>query len=186
MNEDAQRLNKPISDEELESMLTELVRRTYDLGELFLSTDLTINDRLLARHKHALRLTKAFASLTAALQRQRKRSITEQRITIEYVNQPRSRTGGHKNLRNNPMQSKFNMSPAKKCLAQTRNGKPCQSPAMTNGRCRMHGGTSSGAPKGNQNALKHGYYKADSIAERRIMRNLIREATGLINAISNY
>ena len=28
-------------------------------------------------------------------------------------------------------------------------GTPCQSPAMANGRCRMHGGTSPGAPKGN-------------------------------------
>jgi hypothetical protein len=27
-------------------------------------------------------------------------------------------------------------------------GNPCQSPAMKNGRCRMHGGKSSGAPGG--------------------------------------
>lgn len=32
---------------------------------------------------------------------------------------------------------------------------------MTNGRCRMHGGTSPGAPKGNRNAAKHGLYSAD-------------------------
>ncbi len=31
-------------------------------------------------------------------------------------------------------------------------------PAMPNGRCRMHGGRSPGAPKGNKNALKHGRY----------------------------
>lgn len=29
---------------------------------------------------------------------------------------------------------------------------------MLNGRCRMHGGTSPGAPLGNQRALKHGLY----------------------------
>jgi uncharacterized protein YjcR len=29
---------------------------------------------------------------------------------------------------------------------------------MPNGRCRMHGGTSPGAPKGNRNAWKHGFY----------------------------
>jgi len=31
---------------------------------------------------------------------------------------------------------------------------------MKNGRCRMHGGKSTGAPQGNQNALKHGNYTA--------------------------
>jgi hypothetical protein len=35
---------------------------------------------------------------------------------------------------------------------------------MKNGRCRMHGGLSPGAPKGNKNALKHGRYTADAIA----------------------
>jgi hypothetical protein len=34
---------------------------------------------------------------------------------------------------------------------------------MPNGRCRMHGGLSTGAPKGNQNALKHGRYEAPRI-----------------------
>lgn len=29
---------------------------------------------------------------------------------------------------------------------------------MPNGRCRMHGGTSRGAPKGNSNAVTHGIY----------------------------
>jgi hypothetical protein len=36
---------------------------------------------------------------------------------------------------------------AKRCAAKTRSGKPCQSPAMATGRCRMHGGPSPGAPK---------------------------------------
>jgi hypothetical protein len=38
---------------------------------------------------------------------------------------------------------------------------------MINGRCRMHGGKSSGAPKGNQNALKHGNYTAAAQAALR-------------------
>jgi hypothetical protein len=59
------------------------------------------------------------------------------------------------------------MHQAPRCLARTRRGSPCQSPAMKNGRCRMHGGTSPGAPKGNKNALKHGQYSADAIARRR-------------------
>ena len=55
-------------------------------------------------------------------------------------------------------------------------GAECQSPAMKNGRCRMHGGTSPGAPKGNKNALKHGRYTAEAIARRREIAELIRTA----------
>ncbi len=63
---------------------------------------------------------------------------------------------------------------APRCGATTRKGTPCKSPAMKNGRCRMHGGMSTGAPKGNKNALKHGRYSAESVAERRAVRELIR------------
>jgi hypothetical protein len=52
---------------------------------------------------------------------------------------------------------------------------PCQSPGMPNGRCRMHGGPSPGAPKGNQNAFKHGRYSASSIQQRRHVAALIKE-----------
>ena len=45
---------------------------------------------------------------------------------------------------------------------------------MSNGRCRMHGGASPGAPKGNRNALKQGFYAADAIARRREIAALIR------------
>ena len=37
---------------------------------------------------------------------------------------------------------------------------------MANGRCRMHGGPSPGAPKGNRNASKHGRYTAKAIDDR--------------------
>ncbi len=33
-------------------------------------------------------------------------------------------------------------------------------------RCRMHGGSSPGAPKGNKNALKHGRYTAQAMERR--------------------
>ena len=46
---------------------------------------------------------------------------------------------------------------APRCLAKTRSGGECQSPAVKGKRrCRMHGGTNPGAPKGNRNAFKHG------------------------------
>jgi hypothetical protein len=45
---------------------------------------------------------------------------------------------------------------------------------MPNGRCRMHGGLSPGAPNGNRNALKHGRYTAEAVAYRREVATLIR------------
>jgi hypothetical protein len=64
---------------------------------------------------------------------------------------------------------------APRCGAKTRRGSSCQAPAMRNGRCRMHGGT-AGAPKGNQNALKHGRYTARAIAARKSVGTLLRSA----------
>jgi uncharacterized protein YjcR len=69
----------------------------------------------------------------------------------------------------------LDMQKAPRCGAKTRSGKPCRSPGMPNGRCRMHGGPSPGAPKGNQNAFKHGRYSALSVQERRRFAALIRE-----------
>lgn len=73
----------------------------------------------------------------------------------------------------------LDMQRANRCGARTRSGKCCQSPAMTNGRCRMHGGPSAGAPTGNRNALKHGFYSAEAIARRREISALIRAARAL-------
>ena len=68
---------------------------------------------------------------------------------------------------------------AKRCGARTRSGEACRSPAMTNGRCRMHGGTSPGAPQGNKNALRHGHYSAEAITRRRSLAALIRASQSL-------
>lgn len=45
---------------------------------------------------------------------------------------------------------------ARLCGAKTRSGSPCQSKAMTNGRCRMHGGKATVTHKNNKNAVKAG------------------------------
>lgn len=42
------------------------------------------------------------------------------------------------------------------CGAKCRNGQPCKAKAMAKGRCRMHGGKSTGAPKGNKYTVKAG------------------------------
>ena len=55
---------------------------------------------------------------------------------------------------------------------------------MPNGRCRMHGGMSPGAPKGNKNAFKHGHYAAEAIASRREIAKLLRDARTLVKQVS--
>ena len=64
----------------------------------------------------------------------------------------------------------------RRCGARTRSGTPCRSPAVHGKRrCRMHGGAAgSGAPIGNTNALRHGHYTAEAIAERRALAALIQ------------
>lgn len=56
------------------------------------------------------------------------------------------------------------------CAAKTRVGGRCQSSPMKNGRCRMHGGNSPGAPRGNKNAWKHGKYSAWAKAVTQMMK----------------
>ena len=82
------------------------------------------------------------------------------------------------------MQRRLAMLKSRRCGAKTRKGTPCRSPAMPNGRCRMHGGKSTGAPKGNKNALKHGYYGATAKAERVLLKNLLTEAASLRKLLS--
>ena len=73
---------------------------------------------------------------------------------------------------------------APRCGARRkRDGEPCRGPAMANGRCRLHGGRSPGAPRGNRNAWVHGYYSAGAIAERRELRSLLRQARALISGL---
>ena len=80
------------------------------------------------------------------------------------------------------MQSKLPMHRSPRCGARTRSGSRCRSPAMPNGRCRLHGGMSPGAPRGNKNALKHGCYTAEAIARRREISGLVRVMKALAGA----
>ena len=74
---------------------------------------------------------------------------------------------------------------SQRCGAKTRSGKPCRSPAVSGKRrCRMHGGApGSGAPTGNQNALKHGLYTKAAIEERGQLRALLRQSQKLVQDI---
>jgi hypothetical protein len=65
-------------------------------------------------------------------------------------------------------------------LCKTRRKTLCQSPAMPNGRCRMHGGKSPGAPTGKRNGnYRHGMYTQEAIADRLYVQELVKEALKL-------
>ena len=50
----------------------------------------------------------------------------------------------------------------------------------------MHGGAEgSGAPSGNQNALKHGRYTKVAIDERRALRKFMREADKFLEELES-
>jgi glucans biosynthesis protein len=68
---------------------------------------------------------------------------------------------------------------APRCGARTRKGNSCLSPAMKNGRCRMHGGKSPGAPAGNQNAFKHGLYSVEMREGLKYFRDLLKRCKEL-------
>ena len=73
-------------------------------------------------------------------------------------------------------------STVKLCGAKARQNKhkPCRQPAMKNGRCRLHGGKSTG-PKtmiGKRKAAfanyKDGFYTKEAIEERKYMQELLK------------
>jgi hypothetical protein len=79
-----------------------------------------------------------------------------------------------KNSTDNPMQS-ANFTNASCCGAKTRSGAICRSPAVSGKqRCRMHGGTNAGAPKGNTNARKHGNRSAEAEEQLKIVNQTDR------------
>ena len=67
-----------------------------------------------------------------------------------------------------------------KCgLIKRSDGLPCGNIAMKNGRCRLHGGTLTGAPKGSKNAAKPGsmYSKYKSAEELELIKALRGKST---------
>jgi len=68
-----------------------------------------------------------------------------------------------------------------RCGAKTRQKTLCKQPAMKNGRCRLHGGkstgpkTKTGKEKCRKARLIHGYYSQPSIVKRKKARKMIKE-----------
>lgn len=66
------------------------------------------------------------------------------------------------------------MHAAPRCGAHARTtGQPCKSPAMQNGRCRMHGGKAGRKPV-------HGWYTNEAKAARREARALFKALCALL------
>ena len=76
-----------------------------------------------------------------------------------------------------------------RCGARTRACTPCKGPAMPNGRCRMHGGASTGprTPEGLRRIVKartvHGRYGAEMRELRRLMRALDEEQRRVLELV---
>ena len=110
--------------------------------------------------------------------------MNETRGVVEPVDQVR-RKGSRRELKNNPMNQRrvmtqlLNIRAARRCGAKTRSGGECQCPAIRNRkRCRLHGGRSTGAPKGRSNGnYKDGTFTAEAIEERRWVKSMVAGLT---------
>jgi hypothetical protein len=91
---------------------------------------------------------------------------------------------GSKNFEDNPMnrdlsQRLAQMNRTPRCGAKTRAGSRCRCPAMQNGKCRIHGGLSPGAPRGAANGrFRDGYWTREAVEERRFIRSLLKGTLG--------
>jgi len=73
-----------------------------------------------------------------------------------------------------------------RCGARNRRGTPCQCPAMRNGRCRLHGGLSTGpkTPEGIERirraVTKHGQYSKLAEEDRKNCRKVLHDFQQLL------
>lgn len=77
-------------------------------------------------------------------------------------------------MNRDPSQRVAQMNGTPRCGARTRSGTPCRCPAMPNGKCRIHGGASPGAPRGAANgSYRDGYWTREAVEERKFIRSLV-------------
>ena len=83
-------------------------------------------------------------------------------------------------------------SKAPRCGAKTRNGTSCQCPAMANGRCRLHGGLSTGPKTADgierirRAVTKHGRYTAAAKMEQNQYRALLQDGHELMRQMRKH
>jgi len=108
-------------------------------------------------------------------------------MTKEIKAKPREKRKGW--LKNNNPPGDFSKAP--RCGAKTRKGSPCLSPAMKNGRCRLHGGKSTG-PRTLEGIeriraahLKHGRYSKEAMEGKKQFHYLLKTLEGTIKELSD-
>lgn len=78
------------------------------------------------------------------------------------------------------------LSKAPRCGAKARSASACQAPAMKNGRCRFHGGKSTGPKtlegkaRSRRANWRHGHYSREAQEERKEITLFLSEARELI------
>jgi hypothetical protein len=103
----------------------------------------------------------------------------------ETGNEPHAKRRGR--LRNNNPSG--DPSKAPRCLAKTRANGLCAAPAMANGRCRMHGGWSTGprSIEGRKRSClanwKHGRYSAAAKAQSGRLREFLQDIKRLTSEL---
>jgi len=68
-----------------------------------------------------------------------------------------------------------------RCGARTRSGGHCGHYSMPNGRCRYHGGKSTGAKNP---IVKHGYYTKAAIEQRKSFRLFMQEVNEVLEQLA--
>jgi len=69
-----------------------------------------------------------------------------------------------------------------RCEAKTRSGGLCGHFSMKNGRCRYHGGKSTGARRPYRN-IKHGRYTKERLIENKAIRALLKTSKETLSEI---
>ena len=79
---------------------------------------------------------------------------------------------------------------ARRCGAKTRQGTPCRAPAMASGRCRMHGGlstgprTAAGLARSRRANYKHGRYSVEAKERWKEARRLMADAEAFLERLA--
>jgi hypothetical protein len=139
----------------------------------------------------AVKLMRTFTAQVEALQRNRGKG--QQKVTVEHVH---VHSGGQavvgvvENSGRGSQRKSEDQCDAKQIAhapqATMRSADTERQPlSVTSCRCRMHGGSSPGAPRGNKNALKHAHYTAEAIAQRREISHLLRAMRAHLPSTSN-
>ena len=137
------------------------------------------------------KLSRTYAVLLDALNRHRGKG--QQKVTVEHVHVhaggqavvgmvETTGGGGQQKSEDQPHARQIAHASQPAVWSADKERPPCRSPSMPNGRCRMHGGMSPGAPRGNQNAIKHGRYTIEATANRREIAALLRNMKALAKA----